>query len=262
MSRKEKRSFIIKVTLVISIVILLILLPLSYMVVQYMFNLRLSHIEDLVKMTEQINKKDNQISELIKYIDLDKDTAIKELSDVVSELEEELIEVSDTNKSLVDELKVFREREELYDKYEYCIFDETGERTELTYSQIKLGEELMEENGYDPNLLLGTIMVESRGNPDAYNESSGAAGYGQLMNTTAEYLWEDVMGLSDYNPQIRYDGDANIYMMAEYYNYLYKNGYDTFRVVKQYSGNLYDYGAYEYLSKINSYTKQCGVTIQ
>lgn len=194
-------------------------------------------------------------------VSTDKDDSIEQLRDIINEQDAQLQAVSDINKGYVDELNTFRNRQELYDKYSYAVINEMGERTELTYAQIKLGEELMLEKGYDPNLLFGTIMVESRGNPDCVNTESGATGLGQFMNSTAEYVWCTLMGNDYYDPEIMKDPESNIKMMACYYDYLYKTEGDTFNVVKKYSGNITDWGTLQYIQKINNFTCKVGVVI-
>lgn len=190
------------------------------------------------------------------------DKYIIDLEYTIKQLDSQLKEVKLINESYVDELTELRNRSELYDKYQYAIIDETGNRTALKYEEIKLGEQLMLEKGYDPDLMFGTIMVESRGNPDVVNEESGATGYGQFLDSTAEFVWTNLMGNTDYSPEVMKNGENNIRMMAEYYDYLYKNKGDTFSVVKQYSGNSTDEGTYIYLAKVNSFTNKVGEVVE
>lgn len=190
-----------------------------------------------------------------------KDIDIQVLRSTINELNKELESVSKTNKSYVDELNELRSRKELYDKYEYAVLDEEGKRTDLKYEEIKLGEELMLEKGFNPHLMFGTIMVESNGNPLDVNKSSGATGYGQFLDETARFVWTKLMNNNNYSPEIRKHGESNIKMMAEYYDYLYSTKGNTFDVVKQYSGNSTDAGAQRYLNRINNYTRKVGVVI-
>lgn len=201
-----------------------------------------------VEATEKLNEQNQLVSDL--------QTTINEL-----DLQLKAIEI--TNKSYVDELKVLRERSELYDKYSYAIIDDCGDRTELTYAEIKLGEQLMLEKGNNPHLMFTSIMAESSGNPSSVNTKSGAAGYGQFLDSTAKYIWTNIMGNSNYHSDIRKDGETNIRMMAEYYDYLYdlKDG-DTFKVIKYYSGNSTDVGAQKYLNRLNYFASKVGVVIQ
>lgn len=183
------------------------------------------------------------------------------LEEVVNELDEQISNVSEVNKSYVDELNYLRSREELYDKYEYAIMYD-GKRTELKYEEIQYGEELMLAKGHNPNLMFGSIMVESRANPVAVNKESGATGYGQFLDSTAKWVWTKLIGNNSYYSDIRKDGKANIQMMAEYYDYLYgMYGNNTLKVVKHYSGNSTYEGASTYLAKVNSFTRKVGEVI-
>ena len=192
----------------------------------------------------------------------DKDNSIEKLENIIEEQDAQLQNLSNINKSYVDELNEFRNREELFNKYEYAIVNEIGERTELTYEQIKLGEDLMKENGLDPNLMFGTIMVESGGDPTCVNEESGATGLGQFLIESAEFVWCDLMGNDYFDSEIMKDAESNIKMMACYYKYLYEEeDGDTFNVIKRYSGNITDWGTLQYINKINNFTSKVGVVI-
>lgn len=235
MKYKRKINILLKILFIISLII----------------NTRLILLNnEIIKTNEGL---ENSINE--------KDIQIKSLGDTIDNLDSQLKDISNVNKSYVDELNELRSRSELYDKYEYAIMTEHDLRTDLKYHEIKLGEELMVEKGYNPHLLFGTIMVESSANPNAVNESSDATGYGQFLDSTAEFVWNDLLGYGGYYSDIRKDGSSNIIMMAEYYDYLYSTKNNTFEVIKQYSGNITDEGAYIYLSKINDYTRQVGVVI-
>lgn len=221
----------------------------------------------LLSMRQNLKYQDinNQLHDTLKEQNVlieDQNKTIEDLLYVISEQDMQLQQVSETNKSYVDELTELRSRSELYDKYSYAIINESNQRTLLTYEEIKLGEQLMLEKGYDPNLMFGTIMVESGGDPNAVNSESGATGYGQFLDSTAEFVWLDLLDNEWYSSEIMKDGESNIKMMAEYYEYLYNTKGNTFQVIKQYSGNITDEGAAQYLAKINNYTQQVGVIIQ
>ena len=205
------------------------------------------------QLSENISEKESEVYILNLTID--------SLHNVVNELNEQLENVSSVNKSYVDELNTFRHREELYDKYEYAIIAGDN-RTDLTYEEIQYGEELMAANGLNPHLMFGSIMVESTGKVTALNKSSGATGYGQFLDITAEWIWTDMLGNETYHSDIRKDGKSNILMMATYYDYLYPIVKDTFNVVKCYSGNSPDEGTATYIKRINDYTSTVGVIIE
>lgn len=216
--------------------------------------LQIHHINNQnKKLNTEIINLDKQITQ--------KDKVITDLSLIIQEVDNNARQVMNVNKTYVDELTELRNRSELYDKYSYAIINGTT-RTELTYDEIKLGETLMKEKGYDPNLLFGTIMVESGGNPNAVNSSSDATGYGQFINSTARFVWTDLLNNDNYYSEIRKDGKSNIQMMVAYYDYLYDIHGDTFGVIKSYSGNSTNSGAYSYLSRINNYTLKVGATVK
>lgn len=214
------------------------------------------------KLIKQIDSLNTEVIDLNNQ-NKSKDTKIVDLHNIITDLDTQLEEVGKVNQSYVNELNEFRSRSELFDRYSYAVIDETNQRTLLTYEEIRLGETLMKENGYDPHLMFGTIMVESGANPNAVNHDSGATGYGQFLDSTAEYVWTDLMGNTGYYSDIRKDGETNIRMMAEYYDHLYDiKDNNTYEVIKQYSGNSTYEGTMGYLNKINSFTKQVGVIIQ
>lgn len=204
------------------------------------------------KNNEVLAEKNKQITKLT--------IENNELCNIIDDIDDQIEQVESVNKSYVDELNELRNRAELFDKYEYAI-SYGDKRTELTYEEIQYGEDLMVAKGLNPHLMFGTIMVESAGKPDAVNKDSGATGYGQFLDSTAEWVWTKLLGNSTYNSNIRKDGIKNIQMMAEYYDFLYAEHGSTFKVVKQYSGNSTNVGAANYLAKVNSFTKKVGEVI-
>lgn len=217
-----------------------------------MDNYRLNNT--ISQLNETISERDSEVQVL--------KLTVNNLRNIVIDLDSQLQEVSEVNKSYVDELNTFRQREELYDKYEYAIMA-GNKRTDLTYEEVQYGEDLMISKGLDPHLMFGSIMVESTGRVAAVNKSSGAQGYGQFLDKTAEWIWTDMLGNKTYNSNIRKDGKSNILMMATYYDYLYPiSKWSTFNVVKCYSGNSTDEGTASYIRKINDYTSTVGVTIK
>lgn len=202
-----------------------------------------------------ISEKDKEIAELA--------YTVADLNEIIQTIDAQSKYVIQINRSHVDELNTLRKRAELYDKYEYAIIYE-GERTDLTYEEIEYGEDLMIAKGYDPNLMFGTIMVESNAIPTAVNKSSGATGYGQFLDSTARWVWTKILGNSNstYYSDIRKDGKTNILMMAEYYDYLYSEYDNTFKVMKHYSGNSTNEGASKYIAKVNNFIKKVGAVIK
>ena len=155
-----------------------------------------------------------------------------------------LEELDNENKSLVasneeyyTELTEFREREELYDRYKYALYY-AGERTDITYDQLRELKDLVEESSIpDEDLYLAWIMVESHGQEKAKNASSSASGYGQLLYTTGKYAWETLLGESNYTHDLALDGDNNMRMMVATIDHLYKyHNKDAYRMLQSYTG--------------------------
>lgn len=215
-------------------------------------------------MTISLNRENKQLraslSEKNKII-AELTHTVGDLNGVIEETDRQLRQVAAVNQSYVDELNTLRNRSELYDKYEYAIVY-GGKRTDLTYEEIQFGEELMVSKGYDPDLMFGSIMVESNANPNAVNKDSGATGYGQFLDSTAKWVWTAMLGNNTYYSDIRKDGKANILMMATYYDYLYSVTGSTFEVVKCYSGNSTDEGTRRYIARVNKFISQVGEKLE
>lgn len=189
---------------------------------------------------------------------------IDELSMELEQLKEDNLELVSDNKKLLKEVKSIGNKLTLYEKYDYAVFDKANNRTGLTYEQLKLGDELMTEKGYDPDLLFGIIMVESNGNPLAQNKVSSAKGYGQLLASTGKYVYESLLGhgKGTYNHlSLSLNGDLNIEMTANLIDYLYKlhNG-NLYKAIKNYCGQN-DAGTRAYINKINKHISEAGKNV-
>lgn len=181
--------------------------------------------------------------------------SISGMKNTIDKLDTSNAKLIKDNKSLDKKLKKFESRAELYDKYEYAVYDKAGKRTDLTYSQIKTGEELMKAEGIDPDLLFGMIMTESGGDETATSSSSTARGYGQFLAGSGKYVYEKVLHLGTYSHSMAYNGDTNIKMAAGYLGYL-KNtrGMSAYAAVKAYRG----VEPTAYIRTINSYIGKKG----
>lgn len=194
--------------------------------------------------------KDSQIKTL--------SSSASEFKSVVDELDKQNASLLKENKKIAKELDKFKQREELYDKYEYAIYNKAGKRTDLTYDQIKTGEQLMKEKDMDPNALFGILMTESGGVETASNSTSTARGYGQLLAGTGKFIYENLQGnpKGSYNHSYAYDGDMNIAMTVDLLDY-FKNtkNYSLHKTIQSYRG-LQDVSGYE--RTINSYISKSG----
>lgn len=172
----------------------------------------------------------------------------KALHETNNVLDKQIAKLKKNNKKLNKELDNSISRLSTYEKYKYVVFNELGKRTDVTYDQLKTGEEMMMKKGYDPDLLFSIVMVESTGRSDAYNKSSGASGYGQFMPATGKFVYEDLLKLGTYDHNTTpKNGDINIKMMARYIEYLYdRYDGDIIRGIKEYCGGNDSY-TYRYI---------------
>lgn len=228
--------------------------------------------ERLINELEILNAEVEELESKIKFESYNseyKDGVISALFDTNNDLSNQILEVAEMNDELngmvkeKDEtIKDLEDRVNVYEKYEYALYY-GDERNDLTYEQIKLGEELMLEKGYDPDLLFGIIMVESNGIEDVVNTSSGATGYGQFMNRTGEYVYENLLREGNYNHYTTpKDGTTNIKMMVAYLDLLYtKYNGDIVKSIKEYCGSSTYSKAYKYLNRVNSKLAKTGKNV-
>lgn len=187
----------------------------------------------------------------------------KSMSSMVDELTSISTELDEQNKAYYEELKVLRERKELFDKYSYAILNDAGERTDIKYDQIITLKELLKESSIDDeDLILAWIMTESNGNEKAKNTKSTAKGYGQILDGTSKFIYTNLMNnnSADWHSTIALNGDMNIEMMVTYIDYLYdKNNGDLYDIMRDYRGKQDISG---YVSKIDSYLKNADKSVE
>ncbi len=272
---------------ILYIIIILILAILC--VVQYINSLRKSiKIDNLTAQNEALSNELQEKDKIINNLEEETETIIdnfnakfvlneynikyqiKVISDLKStndELDKQLKDIANKNKKLnkivkkdEETIKELSDRVNTFERYEYALYY-GNKRNDLTYDQIKLGEELMEAKGYDPDLLFGIIMVESRGLADVVNPTSNATGYGQFLSGTGKFIYERVLGEGRYNHSITpKDGDTNIRMMVAYLDLLYdKYNGDIVKTIKEYCGSSDYTKTYSYMNKINSHIKNKNV---
>lgn len=186
-------------------------------------------------------------------------TTITRLTRSIEDISNENEEIDKQNKKYYEMICDYQTRKELLDKYEYALFDKAGNRTDITYEQIRNAEEVCKDNGVDIDFILSTIMVESTGREDAKSTLSTATGYGQLIKGTARYTYENIMGngKGTYNHSMALDGDTNIEMMAAYVGELQKTSSSMLQVINRYRG-LQDTS---YIKKINTYLMESGKSV-
>ena len=186
----------------------------------------------------------------------------KDMSNTIAELTQSLNILDEENQSLVQsneeyyqELVKFSEREELFNKYEYAIYNKANKRTDITYEQLTKLEDLVKDtNIKDEDLILSIIMTESTGKEKAQSTISTAKGYGQFLDGTSRFVYTKLLDYDNWNSSVALNGDINIEMMVAYLEYLYeKEGGDIYQIIRDYRG-LQDISSY--VAQIDSYLKQ------
>ena len=160
------------------------------------------------------------------------------------------------------DLDILMKRSELFDKYEYAIIrEEDGSRTDITYDQLLLLEDLCNNSVInDPDLFLAWIMTESKGYEEAKNSKSSASGYGQFLTSTSKFVFENLCDFDDqkWSSKVALDGDTNMEMMVAYVEYLYeKKDGDLYAAIDSYRGAHSE----AYIAKINSYLATKGKSL-
>lgn len=195
----------------------------------------LLHKESLSRIGYTVEELEKKADELNKQIE-EKQSQLNSLDQSISEKQIQLDNMSYD----VD----------LINKYNYALYDTAGNRNDITLDLLKLIDMKCNEKEIDPDLVLGIIMVESEGHSGATNSYSGAAGLGQFMPDTGEFVANKYLNLSYDHSTTPYDSATNIFMMIEYLSYLYDRYYgDTVSVLMEYSGGDLEY-AYEYYAKV------------
>lgn len=73
--------------------------------------------------------------------------------------------------------------------------------SDVTIADVKMVQKLCKEYGnvVDPHLWFSLVELESGYNSKAKSKSSSAAGWGQVIRGTAEWIYEDALKLGNYN---------------------------------------------------------------
>lgn len=181
------------------------------------------------------------------------------MKDIAVTLQNENDKLLSSNKKMNKELKVLRERKELYDKYEYALVSD-GKRTDITYDQIKSLQQLLKDKKVnDTDLFLSWIMTESGGKEKCTSSYSTAKGYGQILDGTSKFVYKKVMKKKNWDNSIAYDGKKNMELMSHYVDYLYStNNNSLIKTIKRYRGKENVSG---YVGRMNEYLKGTGKTV-
>lgn len=182
------------------------------------------------------------------------------LSNTAVELDAANAELKNTIDSQNKMIQHFKDRVELYNKYEFALFYDNA-RTDIDYEHIQSLEEMAAEKDYGLDsvvLTLAIVMAESEGNASAKNSLSSASGLGQLLNDTAKFTYENLLshGEGSYKKEYVFDPEMNLYMTLTYINYLAEeNNYNPMKTIDAYRG-LHDN---DYLKTVQKYLDQAEV---
>ena len=216
-------------------------------------------ISDEIDPEALVNNFKNEIFDCIRIKKFDNELSEKLDKMVVDMKEQDLQNASlvAANNAYYDELKVFRAREELYNKYEYALYDRSGKRNDITFDQLKTAEKIMVDNGIDPNLLFSIVMTESQGKESAKNAASTATGYGQVLVSTGKTVYEKMMNAGKFNSSLLLDGDTNLEICATYLNYLKQDSSSVYQIVNRYRGTQDS----AYCATLNKYLEKSGTSL-
>ena len=201
----------------------------------------------------------NQVHELSRYRDKIENLGITitDIEDSISELNSQIEE----KESVIDSLdSIIEEKQSVVDElstdidtinnYEYALYDTEGNRNDITLELLEFGIAKCNEEEINPDLLFGIIMVESEGHAEATNTSSGAAGLGQFLPGTGEFIANEYLDLSYEHSTTPYDAQTSIAMIVEYLAHLKDKYYgDIVSMLMEYSGGDLNY-AYNYYAKV------------
>lgn len=217
-------------------------------------------------MIVSINNKNDNIIKLEQKIGIltdYKDTLsnfeydTNELKDEIEKLENQIdkkqLELNSIDKSIIEKQSELNEMScniDLIEQYNYALYDTMGNRNDITLNMLKFIITKCTTKNLDPDLVLGIIMVESEGHSEATNLYTGAAGLGQFISDTGEFVATKYLNIQYDHNITPYNPYVNVTMMIEYLSYLHNKYYnDTVSVLMEYSGGDLEY-AYEYYSKI------------
>lgn len=161
---------------------------------------------------------------------------IKEIN-LVTKLNHEYDKENDRINKMLSEYQL---RTNLYDEYEYALINYNGRRTDLYYQELKTLINESNSRHINPHLTLCLIGLESGYIRNSSNNKSSALGYGNILNSTGDYIYSNILKMSGKyeHEKMALDGEMNIKMTIGYLDYLLKkyNG-DVRKSLVAYNGN-------------------------
>ena len=220
-----------------------------------------------VTMSELIDIKDS-LTDIDNILDSESDLLLKTSQIIVAQdkdierLKADNLELQETNNSLVSSISVYEKRKELFDKHQNAVLSSTGARTDITYDDMQMLENLTNDlNMTDDSvsLIYALVRHESDGNQNAVNPKSSATGLGQFLSSTGQFVYTKLMRGSGYQHSVTAkDHTTNLKMMAYYLDYLDKNHSSITGVLNEYRG----YHDPKYLAEVDSILKKYnGITL-
>ena len=247
------------ITRLYAICMTLFCIVMGIMFMQSHNTLKAENLDLTTNFLASMEEKDNEIKAIqsnYSYLEERLDSfvnTINELTSISETLDQQNKSLVESNQQYHEELAEFKQREELYNKYEYALYD-GKKRTDITYDQLLTLEDLLEESTVnDEDLILSIVMTESKGVEKARNSSSTAKGYGQFLDGTSKFVYTRLMDkpVSSWNPNIALNGEMNLEMMVHYIDYLYEvNNGNLYEIIRDYRGKQDISG---YVAKIDSY---------
>ena len=131
------------------------------------------------------------------------------------------------------------------------------EVTDLDDDQLEYIVKIGNENHINPYLIAAIIYTESRGHSDVYN-SGGYRGYGGIGNEFGSHIYENFLGMGEYDHDMAFDPYTNILIIGSGLNYLMSEdgyNYDIYDALQFYSGTGDDWW---YINKCSERLEETG----
>lgn len=248
---KKTKQRLYKVELIFTIIVLVLFVVFIAAGI-YICDRAVTRDNTIIKLEKEIDNLNDYIDDL-ENIGGDVNTLTGERDSLNNEISEKKSELDSINKSIEEKQKLLENVSydaDLVTKYDYVLYDTENKRNDMDLDLIKLAVNECDTMDINPDLVFGIIKVESEGHAGVTNSYSGAAGLGQFMHETGDFIATNYLNIDYDHSSTPYDGSTNIKMMVQYLAYLYdKYNGDTISVIKEYSGGDLQY-AYNYYSKV------------
>lgn len=243
--REENRSLRFKLTLslisMVGLFVTCVLLVGGLVVNNHILRTNLSAVND--QYDEALVDNQALIEENLSLANTYNDAVLilSDVSEIAYTLDKQNRSLNDDLKEAQDLIKEYQNREELFDEYEWALFRDNGERTDIEYNDIITLEDLVDEKDLSDetvDLVLAMAMTESNGHANARNTDSSAIGLGQFLSGTGKFVYTSLMDNDTYNHStVASDSETNLEMMVYYLEYLdVENNHNIERVITAYRG--------------------------